>query len=277
MTTLKPLSPLERKFLAKLGESPAQHQAQVLLKQTVVGRNSTSKLENVHAFNKEVERKLVYSEPSSEIAARLNKLEEEKQREVEDSVARARAVEWVPEAYVLFIRHSKCLSCRSTDTCLDHASLFIRCRPRIGPKEDSRKMYIPTKILPSSPLPRLMESRVVTLPVCENCFERAKPQCQNQTEPLILVQAGTSFLRQTTQDSVPHSSSSSPSASESPSGITTAFDGFSSEIIGSDSASSSPSPSAPATESPSSPTDEALEDAEAARSALSETKEAACG
>lgn len=173
---LKPVSALQRKFLSLLGETASDHQEQVksLLNKQLFRASATSKAPSLRQINNAVERRLTYSEPSSEIAARLAAKAAQQEADV---IQRARNVEWIPDAYVLFIRHSRCLSCGNTSRCLDLPNLFLRHHAKQPLADDShRHLYLPTKVFAHPALPRIMESRFATLPVCENCFER-KSKC----------------------------------------------------------------------------------------------------
>jgi hypothetical protein len=169
---LKPLSPLQRKFLAKLGETPAEHQAKIsaIINKTYSEANSTSKVVNVHVLNKQTEAALTYSEPTADIVRRL------------EGTAYI-AEEWVPQAHVLFIRHWRC-RCGRSGSCLDLSSMFLRYRRSSGNVRNQTHglpyLYLPVKSLTHPHLPRLKEVRFVSLVACEECFECRKVESSQQ-------------------------------------------------------------------------------------------------
>lgn len=202
---LRPVSELQRKFLAKLGETAAEHQQQVLALMNKVPKTKVKV--NVHQINRQVERKLTWTEPSSEIASKLARHENFEE-------------EWVPEAYVLFIRRFRC-TCGAVGSCLDLPVLFLRHRRRhYSARSDlehgSPRVYKPTKVLAYPHLPRLKEVRFVALSLCEHCFEQAKAplnagesECHTKSESCQLVNTESSGSEATTQ-------SVSPTAKPSP-------------------------------------------------------------
>jgi hypothetical protein len=173
-------------MLAKLGESPAEHQATVhsILNKTYTTKLSTKREPNVHDLNRETEKRLSHSAPSSLIAASL----ESKQFVAE---------EWVPDAYVLFTRRWRC-RCGQAGVCLDRPELYLRhhhIRQRKKYNEDETGpglRYIPVKLLAYEHLPRLREVVFKALTVCETCFEKAKGvvSCQ-QPEPKLSASEDT--------------------------------------------------------------------------------------
>lgn len=201
---LRPVSELQRKFLAKLGETAAEHQQQVL---ALMKKVPTTKVKlNVHQVNKQVERKLTWTEPSSEIASKLARHENFEEA-------------WIPEAYVLFIRRYRC-ACGAVGSCLDLPVLFLRHRRRhYSARSDlehgSPRVYKPTKVLAYPHLPRLKEVRFVALSMCEHCFEQAKVPLNvgeaacTKSESYQLVNTGSSGSEATAQ-------SVSPTAKPSP-------------------------------------------------------------
>lgn len=164
---LKPVSALARKYLALLGETPAQHQAQMqsIIKKTYTRANATEKVPNVHALNRTVERRLTWSAPSSELAANL-----ERKTFV--------AEEWLPDAYVLFQRRWRC-RCGSSGSCMDRSELFLRHR-RVHQRHCKEQengppiLYLPVKVLVYQKLPRLREVVFRACSVCDECFDEVQ-------------------------------------------------------------------------------------------------------
>jgi hypothetical protein len=163
---LKPVSDIARRLLAKMGETPADHQAQVLAlaSKTYTKSHSSSKVENVHSLNRKDETRLTSSEPISEVVRKMEAV-----KRVEE--------EWIPEAYILFIRHSRCSNCGAMDSCLDLPLIFLRHRKSLSAKADANlglpRLYLPAKVLAYPNLPKLKEVRITSLIACEHCFERS--------------------------------------------------------------------------------------------------------
>jgi len=165
MTQLKPVSDIARRLLAKFGETPAQHQAQVLAiaNKTYTKANSTEKQKDVHVLNRQVDAALRNSlEPTADVARRLEG-------------AKPFEEEWCPEAYVLFIRKEKCLHCGRSSTCVDMPSIFLRHRRRnLSVRTDQTlglpRIYHPVRAIAYPKLPKLKEVRVATLLFCDACF-----------------------------------------------------------------------------------------------------------
>lgn len=182
--------------MALLGETPDQHQSQVLAlaKGTYNRSHSTSKVPNVHELNRKIESKLTFTEPSREIAARLES-------------AKTFEEEWVPDAYVLFVRIWKC-SCGNSGSCLDISCLFLRHRKRafVSTKTGERndevqghpRIYQPARSLVYPKLPRLKEVSWKSLTLCEACFEGKEVECEPNSAQASTVSSGSEELTPST-------------------------------------------------------------------------------
>lgn len=181
---LKPLSELQRKFLAKLGETPAEHQSKVNAIINKVYNKANDTKVDVHVLNKQAEAKLTYSEPTADIVRRL------------EGTAYI-AEEWVPQCHVLFIRRWHC-KCGRSGSCLDAGQLFLRYRrsrrtaDEILSGHSSPYLYLPVKSLTYPKLPRLQEVRIVAQPVCEECFACQKLEPSSCTEA---IESSTSIIQ----------------------------------------------------------------------------------
>jgi hypothetical protein len=177
MTQLKPVSDLARRLLAKMGETPQEHQNQILSisNKTHTKSHATTKIPNVHDLNRKVEQKITSTEPIAEVTRRL-----ENAKTFED--------EWVPEVYVLFIRKSRCTSCGHSSSCMDLPSIFLRHRRKnISHKADQTlglpRIYHPVRAIVHPNLPKVKEVRFATTLYCENCFDVGGLKCPQANCP----------------------------------------------------------------------------------------------
>jgi len=169
MSNLKPVSTIERDFLAAIGETPAEHQKQLaerFWKKSYGKAHATEKRVNVHDLNRDVERRLTSTDSAANIVKGLKVSE----------------ILWIPDAYILFVRKWKC-DCGATGSCLDQPYLFLRQHRDKKRDPDNAKLYVPVRAIESPTLPRLKEIRFAHLHICENCLETA--QCQSKPSPSV--------------------------------------------------------------------------------------------
>lgn len=172
---LEKVSDLKRRILAKLGESAAEHQQSIVNLVNQVHTKAIDTRVNVHVLNKKTEAALTYSEPTADIVRKLEATPPAQE-------------EWVPDAYVLFVRHWRC-RCGRSGSCLEHPGLFLRHhlggkRRRTTEQENGPTvLYLPVKGLALVTLPRIEEAVFRALPMCEGCFlcVSASPSSQEPT------------------------------------------------------------------------------------------------
>ena len=171
---IRPLNSTERSFLEALGETPAEHQKQMaerLYKKVFGSGHSIKRDPTLRELNREVERRLTSTEPVENLVKKML----------------VPAFEWVPDAYVIFIRDWRC-DCGGTGRCLDQGTLFLRSH-KSKPVRDPQNShyYLPVKTVEHGNLPRIREIRFSHQHICEFCFEKAQAP---EKQPVLEVVGG---------------------------------------------------------------------------------------
>lgn len=158
MTVLKPVSEKMRALLSLLGETPEQHQKQVLALQA----------------KKEKPRKR--EKPEEELRRNLNKEllhRMDTERETPATIIeRFQPENLVANAYVLFERKLTCKNCGRSDRAQAHSQLFVR-KHKLPRDAERTQVYFPVAGIENPLLPRLVQVSFSTTPVCLHCFEEA--------------------------------------------------------------------------------------------------------
>jgi hypothetical protein len=162
MPNLKPVSEKMRKILEMLGETPQEHQAEVLAR-----------------------KKGVKPEPPPDNYAK-------------NVVASWKEDPWRPDARVLFIRRSLCLQCGAQFESPHWPETFVRERRKGEPRLLNSHRYTPSRsaIMSSLALPRLVEYIDLTVYACHLCPEWHTNE-QPQEQPLCLTDLLSSQLAST--------------------------------------------------------------------------------
>lgn len=211
MTILKPVSAFERGLLEALGETPAQHQQQVLAARKpswLKGKkNPRMSAHEVYLKLQESPTRIPLPLPQETSSA--------------DLVANLVDPNWQADAYILFRRHQTCRHCRRTEDLQDSSQLFLRWRRRTFDAANSL-VYTPVKSLLHQELPRRVQVVFASTPVCLSCFSEAT--CQSTSIP---SRQGDTNLSPSegppiSEKAQPFSSDSSP-VSESPSDSSSPF------------------------------------------------------
>lgn len=164
--SLKPISDEMREALKLLGETPEQHQKQILQIQQArlrkaqglppikLGPNTVVK-DAVRDLNRHVEGVITSSKPVAQVVKDL----------VEPEVV------WIPDAYVMFAKAWTCNNCKAGGSCLEFAGVWLRHK-RERPTEDPSKAHWYKEVKGYAyKLPRILEKQTVNVEVCINCFD----------------------------------------------------------------------------------------------------------
>jgi hypothetical protein len=158
MTQLKPVTDKEREFLRLMGETPEQHQKQVL---NPKGKLSSTKtiVDNLMDFKT---RSTMGIESTNSIASRLEEKEKENSLKVEN-------IKWIPECYVFFLECTKCAKCNSTR--YNELQLFLKHK-RLRETMDLTQMkhYVPVSSISINSLPRILDVKNREVGCCLACF-----------------------------------------------------------------------------------------------------------
>lgn len=175
MAQLKPLSDFERGLLKALGQSPENHQKEVLFTKTISESMSTKRREptareRLNKVNRHFERKIAYVDPADVAARRAEALAE----------ARPKEPVLLPQAYVIFIRQWHCDTCSAEGTCMDINQIFIEYA--LQGKDPSARVFKPTTLFKET-MPHRRIVNFVNTPFCHLCFGHSpigENQCKNQ-------------------------------------------------------------------------------------------------
>lgn len=156
MSILKPVSPQARSFLSLLGETPQEHQNQ-LMKQEWKKSHSTKKEPTLRERNRETELKLHPSWSQEDLKELTQNLEE-----------KSKETQFLPHSYILYLRESRCNNCGGIHVSMDIPQILLKQVPL---KQTSLNtiLYTPVYIL-NKELPRIKETTIVYISYCENCF-----------------------------------------------------------------------------------------------------------
>lgn len=185
---LKPVSEALRKALALLGETPEQHQAEVLARKSG-GKASASP----RSHKLPPDPKLT---PAAEIAARWE------------------SHNWRPIARVMFLREAHCRHCGQTSMSAHWPETFIKERMVKDPKSFR---YLPAKssVAASVKLPHQTETLKLTTAYCPQCFLQSTCETSEPTqclEDLLISQLAATASSQSRTNTATHGSTSPASS-----------------------------------------------------------------
>lgn len=227
MTNLPPVSDAMRGLLSLLGETPAQHQAQILAKR----KGAKAPAKRLPPTQSQLDR------AARDLANRtyLERLDTERVTAA-TIVDRFQPENLVNEAYVLFQRNLVCRNCGRRDQALAHSQLFLRKRVR---GQDTR-VYFPTNEISEPTLRRVIEISNASIPVCLHCFEEAvcqvvespppPPTLESRPSPGADTESSASmYLAATSTLPLAQSSQSTPPSESTPTTALPTLDGSGTE------------------------------------------------
>jgi hypothetical protein len=146
---LKPLSDMERLVLKALGEDPEKHQQRVAMRMKGV-RPPAQKPDKILQKLQDGTAEIVDSTSANIVRQWVEPV-------------------WVPEAYIIFIRHSTCKNCGRKDICQEDQNVYLKSRSNNLKDESNPKRYQPVRSMDFF-LPRRLESKIAVSLFCSSCF-----------------------------------------------------------------------------------------------------------
>ena len=173
MSKLSKITDFEKDLLKAMGQTADQHQREILLTQQVRKAHSTKKeptqRQLLNELNALFEKKREFKVPIRELAERV------------EEVAKPEPI-LLPQAYVLFIRHWNCTSCKRQGSCMDTTQIFLE--NKVQGKDESTRIFKPVEVL-NLPLPHKEVFAFSSTPVCHFCFKENE-KCKSQNQPSLL-------------------------------------------------------------------------------------------